>query len=95
MNIQVLWDLEKKFFLSGSLTIHMTGNIIYRPDLQGNINIYILYRNAIQVKNIGQTQVGHLPRNVVAKLAPLLDRRSVTVEGVINDGNRELFSFSR
>ncbi|KAF9565547.1 hypothetical protein CPC08DRAFT_815314 [Agrocybe pediades] len=44
-------------------------------------------RNAIQVKNISRIQVGHLPRNVAAKLAPLLDRQAVTVEGVINDGN--------
>ncbi|CAA7259081.1 unnamed protein product [Cyclocybe aegerita] len=44
-------------------------------------------RNAIQVKNISRVQVGHLPRNVVSKLAPMLDRRAVTVEGVINDGN--------
>ncbi|KAJ3569860.1 hypothetical protein NP233_g4782 [Leucocoprinus birnbaumii] len=43
--------------------------------------------NAIQVKNIGRVQVGHLPRNVAQKLAPLLDRNTVTVEGVINDGN--------
>ncbi|RDB25140.1 DNA repair protein rad5 [Hypsizygus marmoreus] len=44
-------------------------------------------RNAIQVKNIGQTQVGHLPRNIALRLAPLLDKELVTVEGVINDGN--------
>ncbi|KAF8161207.1 SNF2 family N-terminal domain-containing protein [Crassisporium funariophilum] len=44
-------------------------------------------RNAIQVKNISRIQVGHLPRNVATKLAPLLDRKAVTVEGVINDGN--------
>ncbi|KAG6873428.1 hypothetical protein C0995_015853 [Termitomyces sp. Mi166 len=44
-------------------------------------------RNAIQVKNIGQVQVGHIPRGVSAKLAPLLDNHLVTVEGVINDGN--------
>ncbi|TFK44820.1 SNF2 family N-terminal domain-containing protein [Crucibulum laeve] len=44
-------------------------------------------RNAIQVKNIGHTQVGHLPRQVASKLAPLLDRHAVTVEGIINDGN--------
>ncbi|KDR75774.1 hypothetical protein GALMADRAFT_248461 [Galerina marginata CBS 339.88] len=44
-------------------------------------------RNAIQVKNISRVQVGHLPRNVASKLSPLLDRRVVTVEGVINDGN--------
>ncbi|TFK26482.1 hypothetical protein FA15DRAFT_667364 [Coprinopsis marcescibilis] len=44
-------------------------------------------RNAIQVKNMRNVQVGHLPRNVVSKLAPLLDRGAVTVEGTINDGN--------
>lgn len=44
-------------------------------------------RNAIQVKNISRVQVGHLPRTVASKLAPLLDRQAVTVEGVINDGN--------
>ncbi|KAF8638068.1 hypothetical protein AX16_010700 [Volvariella volvacea WC 439] len=44
-------------------------------------------RNAIQVKNIGQIQVGHLPRNVVAKLAPLMDSKLISVEGVMKDGN--------
>ncbi|EDR08813.1 SNF2 superfamily protein, partial [Laccaria bicolor S238N-H82] len=38
-------------------------------------------RNAIQVKNIGHVQVGHLPRNVASKLATLMDRQLVTVEG--------------
>jgi len=38
--------------------------------------------------NIGQVQVGHVPRNVALKLAPLLDRNIVTVEGVMKDGNR-------
>lgn len=45
------------------------------------------FRNAIQVKNISRVQVGHLPRTVASKLAPLLDRQAVTVEGVMNDGN--------
>ncbi|KAJ3724629.1 SNF2 family N-terminal domain-containing protein [Lentinula raphanica] len=44
-------------------------------------------RNAIRVDNIGHTQVGHIPRNVAAKLAPLMDSRAITVEGVIHDGN--------
>jgi SWI/SNF-related matrix-associated actin-dependent regulator of chromatin subfamily A3 len=44
-------------------------------------------RNAIQVLNISRVQVGHLPRNVALRLAPLLDRRLVTVDGVIRDGN--------
>ncbi|KAL0956474.1 hypothetical protein HGRIS_002620 [Hohenbuehelia grisea] len=50
--------------------------------------------NAIQVKNIGRAQVGHLPRNVAAKLAPLMDRRSITVEGVIHEGNLSGRSYS-
>ncbi|KAJ7497415.1 SNF2 family N-terminal domain-containing protein [Mycena latifolia] len=44
-------------------------------------------RNAIQVKNIDSAQVGHLPRNIVSKLAPMLDQGMVTVEGVMIQGN--------
>ncbi|KZT00465.1 uncharacterized protein LAESUDRAFT_553779 [Laetiporus sulphureus 93-53] len=51
-------------------------------------------RNAIQVKNIGGTQVGHVPRNAAAKLAPLMDRNLVTVEGVMHEGNLTSFSYS-
>lgn len=47
--------------------------------------------NAIQVKNIAGMQVGHIPRAIASKLAPLLDQHRVTVEGVIRDGNREPF----
>lgn len=45
-------------------------------------------RNAIQVKNIGGAQVGHIPKNVASQLAPLLDQKLVTVEGVMHEGNR-------
>ncbi|OCH84706.1 hypothetical protein OBBRIDRAFT_891624 [Obba rivulosa] len=51
-------------------------------------------RNAIQVKNIGNVQVGHIPRNVAAKLAPLMDRNVITVEGVMHEGNLTGFSYS-
>ncbi|PFH50907.1 hypothetical protein AMATHDRAFT_3537 [Amanita thiersii Skay4041] len=44
-------------------------------------------RNAIQVLNISRIQVGHIPRKVAANLSPLLERRAISVEGVINDGN--------
>ncbi|KAF8678664.1 HIRAN protein [Rhizoctonia solani] len=44
-------------------------------------------RNAIQVMNIGMRQVGHIPRQVAANLAPLIDRELVLVEGTMNDGN--------
>ncbi|KAH8828492.1 SNF2 family N-terminal domain-containing protein [Flagelloscypha sp. PMI_526] len=44
-------------------------------------------RNAIQVKNIGNVQVGHLAKNFAAALAPLMDQQVATVEGVVNAGN--------
>ncbi|KAJ7780541.1 SNF2 family N-terminal domain-containing protein [Mycena maculata] len=43
--------------------------------------------NAIQVKNIASVQVGHLPKKVSAKLAPMLDEGLITVEGVMIEGN--------
>ena len=46
-------------------------------------------RNAIKVENIGRNQVGHIPRDTAAKLAPLMDRREITLEGVMHEGNRE------
>ncbi|KAJ7072219.1 SNF2 family N-terminal domain-containing protein [Mycena amicta] len=49
------------------------------------LNQYDSY--AIQVKNIGSTQVGHLPRAVSARLAPLLDAHLVTAEGIMLSGN--------
>ncbi|KAI9067101.1 hypothetical protein FKP32DRAFT_1588914 [Trametes sanguinea] len=51
-------------------------------------------RNAIQVKNIGGTQVGHIPRNVAAKLAPLMDNGLITVEGMMHEGNLSGFQYS-
>jgi SWI/SNF-related matrix-associated actin-dependent regulator of chromatin subfamily A3 len=44
-------------------------------------------RNAIAVQNIGHTQVGHIPRQMAAKLAPLIDAGLITVEGAMNEGN--------
>ncbi|KAJ4483290.1 HIRAN domain-containing protein [Lentinula aciculospora] len=44
-------------------------------------------RNAIRVDNIGHIKVGHVPRAVASKLAPLMDSRMITVEGVIHNGN--------
>ncbi|KAF8556100.1 hypothetical protein OG21DRAFT_1506885 [Imleria badia] len=51
-------------------------------------------RNAIQVKNIAGAQVGHLPKNAASQLAPLLDQKLVTVEGVMHEGNLSGFSYS-
>ncbi|EJD35996.1 hypothetical protein AURDEDRAFT_117185 [Auricularia subglabra TFB-10046 SS5] len=44
-------------------------------------------RNAIKVFNAANVGVGHLPRNVAAKLAPLMDAGRVTVEGRVLQGN--------
>lgn len=41
-------------------------------------------RNAVRVDNIMGSQVGHLPRNLVEKLAPYMDRREIMVDGVLN-----------
>lgn len=46
-------------------------------------------RNAIAVQNIGRKQVGHIPRQTAAKLAPLIDSGLITVEGTMNEGNCE------
>ncbi len=43
-------------------------------------------RNAIKVENIGRIQVGHISRQVAARLAPLMDRGSITLEGVVHEG---------
>ncbi|KIY67158.1 hypothetical protein CYLTODRAFT_490860 [Cylindrobasidium torrendii FP15055 ss-10] len=44
-------------------------------------------RNAIKAVNMNRVQVGHVPKQVAAKLAPLLDQRLVNCEAVIHDGN--------
>ncbi|KAI6026131.1 SNF2 family N-terminal domain-containing protein [Pisolithus microcarpus] len=44
-------------------------------------------KNAIKVVNIGGMQVGHIPRDVAAQAAPLLDKGLVSVEGVMLTGN--------
>ncbi|GAW25081.1 putative RAD5-like protein [Rosellinia necatrix] len=41
-------------------------------------------RNAVRVDNIMGSQVGHLPRNLVEKLAPYLDRGEIVLDGVLN-----------
>lgn len=38
-------------------------------------------RNAIRVDNSGGTQVGHVPKEVAAVLAPLVDRDLLRLEG--------------
>lgn len=52
-------------------------------------NLINISRNAIRALNINNVQVGHVPRAVAAKLAPLLDQGKVTVEGTMLEGNSE------
>ncbi|KAJ5626869.1 hypothetical protein N7528_004296 [Penicillium herquei] len=40
-------------------------------------------RNAIRVDNIMGAQIGHIGRNIAAKLAPYMDSRELVVEGVL------------
>ncbi|KAG5648541.1 hypothetical protein DXG03_003152 [Asterophora parasitica] len=80
------WDPGKKSSFRESHTTNMTS--MFSSTSSSIIHeLKLGFRNAIQVKNIGQTQVGHLPAKLAVKLAPLLDQHLVTVEGVINDGN--------
>ncbi|KAL4074195.1 SNF2 family N-terminal domain-containing protein [Scleroderma citrinum] len=51
-------------------------------------------RNAIKVINIGGVQVGHIPRDVAAKLASLIDKKQVTLEGTMLGGNLHGFHYS-
>ncbi|KAI0276598.1 SNF2 family N-terminal domain-containing protein [Russula aff. rugulosa BPL654] len=51
-------------------------------------------RNAIAVQNIGRTQVGHVPRQMAAKLAPYIDAGLITIEGTMNEGNLHKFNYS-
>jgi len=46
-------------------------------------------RNAFQVVNISGNQVGHIKRDVAARLAPLYDAGRVTLEGIMLRGNRK------
>ncbi|KAF2099155.1 hypothetical protein NA57DRAFT_27133, partial [Rhizodiscina lignyota] len=40
-------------------------------------------RNAIQVQNVQRAQIGHIPRNLAAKLAKYMDDHSLHIEGTI------------
>lgn len=40
-------------------------------------------RNAIRIDNVDGVQIGHVPRPLAAKLAPLLDRRIAGLEGTV------------
>ncbi|KAG0653087.1 Sucrose nonfermenting 2 3 [Hyphodiscus hymeniophilus] len=39
--------------------------------------------NAIRINNVHGTQIGHLPRNLAAKLSPYMDSRTIVIEGTL------------
>lgn len=39
--------------------------------------------NAVQVNNVMGSQIGHLPRNLVQKLAPYMDRGEIVLDGIL------------
>ncbi|KAI1334782.1 RAD5-like protein [Xylariaceae sp. FL0016] len=41
-------------------------------------------RNAVRVDNVMGVQIGHIPRNLAAKLAPYLDNNEIVLEGILN-----------
>ncbi|KAI6157534.1 SNF2 family N-terminal domain-containing protein [Pisolithus tinctorius] len=51
-------------------------------------------KNAIKVVNIGGMQVGHIPKEIAARAAPLLDKGLVNLEGIMLSGNLGAFSYS-
>lgn len=46
-------------------------------------------RNAIKVLNIRNEQVGHIPREQAAVLAPLMDNHTIRVEGTVPNGGMD------
>lgn len=46
--------------------------------------------NAIRVDNVMRNQIGHLPRTVAAKLAPLIDQGDIILEGAVT-GYKDTF----
>ncbi|RKP06200.1 SNF2 family N-terminal domain-containing protein, partial [Thamnocephalis sphaerospora] len=47
--------------------------------------------NAIRAMNIAGEQVGHIPRNVAAALAPMVDRKCIRLEGICPFGSGRFF----
>ena len=54
-------------------------------------------RNAIRITNVQGNQIGHIPRQVAAKLAPYMDEKTIVVEAILTAEVRLLLlkSFSQ
>lgn len=82
-------DVGKEFY--GSLDDKIVGVRYYNG--VATVGEYVILRrepsnpydsNAIRVDNVFGNQIGHIPRNLAAKLAPYIDRGEVELEGILS-----------
>ncbi|KAJ5795078.1 Zinc finger RING-type [Penicillium paradoxum] len=76
--------------LYGVVSTKIVGVRFYRGRANPNERVIIIRdannqydRNAIRVENVMGAQIGHIPRQVAAKLAPYMDARDLILEGVL------------
>ena len=83
-------DVYENFQLYGILNTKIVGCRFY--DGRATVGEYVKVRrepsnpydaNAIRIDNVQRDQIGHIGRNVAAKLAPLMDSGSLLVEGAL------------
>ncbi|KAL2426460.1 Helicase-like transcription factor [Exophiala dermatitidis] len=83
-------DVYENYQLYGILNTKIVGCRYY--DGRATVGEYVRVRrepsnpydtNAIRIDNVLRDQIGHLPRQVAAKLAPLMDSGSLLVEGAL------------
>ncbi|OAP61228.1 hypothetical protein AYL99_03429 [Fonsecaea erecta] len=83
-------DVYENFQLYGILNTKIVGCRFY--DGQATVGEYVRVKreprnqydsNAIRIDNVLRDQIGHIGRNVAAKLAPLMDAGSLLVEGAL------------
>lgn len=83
-------DVYENYQLYGVLNTKIVGCRFY--DGQATVGEYVRVRrepgnpydsNAIRIDNVLRDQIGHIGRNVAARLAPLMDSGSLLVEGAL------------
>ncbi|ETI23510.1 hypothetical protein G647_05312 [Cladophialophora carrionii CBS 160.54] len=83
-------DVYETYMLYGILNTKIVGCRFY--DGQATVGEYVRVRrepgnpydsNAIRIDNVLRDQIGHIGRQVAAKLAPLMDNGSLLVEGAL------------
>ena len=83
-------DVYENYMLYGILNTKIVGCRFYNG--QATVGEYVRVKreptnpydtNAIRIDNVLREQIGHLPRQVAAKLVPLIDNGSLLVEGAL------------